>query len=188
METSELQDLEEFVDRSRLSPNERSDYRGLRSSVIISPVGVPRKGVARPKAPPQREPIGVPPPISASKPNKASLGRLVSDYRGLVETCRDRCEELAISRLELDRLAGLPVGYSGKLLGKTGGGSRPKRMWPIGLEAMLGTLGLRILLIEDEAATARTLALRTPVDANQVRLGASHWRNVPEAERCRTGG
>jgi hypothetical protein len=41
-------------------------------------------------------------------------------------------------------------------------------MWPIGLEAMLGVLGLKILLIEDETATARTLALRTPVDrANQ---------------------
>jgi hypothetical protein len=44
-------------------------------------------------------------------------------------------------------------------------------MWPIGLEAMLGTLGLRILLIEDEAATARTLALRTPVQSNQQRFG-----------------
>jgi hypothetical protein len=32
-------------------------------------------------------------------------------------------------------------------------------------------LGLRILLIEDEAATARTLALRTPVQAQQQRFG-----------------
>jgi hypothetical protein len=31
---------------------------------------------------------------------------------------------------------------------------------------MLGVLGLTILLIEDEAATARTLALRTPVQGN----------------------
>jgi hypothetical protein len=41
-------------------------------------------------------------------------------------------------------------------------------MWPHSLESMLSVLGLKILLIEDEAATARTLALRTPVDrANQ---------------------
>ena len=47
-------------------------------------------------------------------------------------------------------------------------GEKQKRMWPIGLEAMLGTLGLAILLIEDETAKARTLALRQPVDrANQ---------------------
>ena len=99
------------------------------------------------------------------------LGRLITDYRTLVETCRARADELAISRLELDRLAGLPVGYNGKLLAKDGAGPRKKKMWPIGLEAMLGTLGLRILLIEDEAATARTLALRTPVQSNQQRFG-----------------
>jgi hypothetical protein len=44
-------------------------------------------------------------------------------------------------------------------------------MWPIGLEAMLGTLGLNVLLIDDEAATARTLALREPVDRAQQRFG-----------------
>src|ERR1700676_1054575 len=37
-------------------------------------------------------------------------------------------------------------------------------MWSASLEAMLGVLGLKILLIEDDAATARTLALREPVD------------------------
>jgi hypothetical protein len=68
-----------------------------------------------------------------------------------------------LSRLELDRLAELPSGYSAKLLGRDGAGEKQKRLWPIGLEAMLGTLGLKVLLIEDEAATARTLALRTPV-------------------------
>jgi len=89
----------------------------------------------------------------------------------LVETCRARAEELAISRLELDRLAGLPAGYSGKLLGRDGGGPRQKRMWPAGLEAMIGALGLKILLIEDEAATARTLAQRERVDCSNQRFG-----------------
>jgi hypothetical protein len=65
----------------------------------------------------------------------------------------------------------LPSGYSAKLLGKDGAGEKQKRMWPIGLEAMLGTLGLKVLLIEDEAATARTLALRTPVDRANQRFG-----------------
>jgi hypothetical protein len=35
----------------------------------------------------------------------------------------------------------------------------------------VGVLGLKILLIEDEAATARTLALRTPVQTSQQRFG-----------------
>jgi hypothetical protein len=100
----------------------------------------------------------------------ANLGRLITDYRGLVEICRQRADELAVSRLELDRLAGLAPGYSGKLLGN-GNGKTKKTMWPVGLESVLGALGLRILLIEDEAATARTLALRTPVDRSNQRFG-----------------
>ena len=101
----------------------------------------------------------------------AILGRMISDYRGLIETCRQRADELGISRLEIDRIGGLPSGYAGKLLGRDGGGPRQKKMWPVSLEAMLGVLGLQVLLIEDSAAAARTLALRTPVDSRQQRFG-----------------
>jgi hypothetical protein len=99
----------------------------------------------------------------------AALGRLIGDYGSMVEVCRQRAEELEISRSEIDRLSGLPDGYSSKILGK--GYRKPKRMWPIGLEAMLGVLGLKILLLEDEAATARTLAQRDPVDRSNQRFG-----------------
>jgi hypothetical protein len=103
----------------------------------------------------------------------AELGRLITDYRTLVETCRARADELELSRLEIDRLSGYPVGYAAKLLGKDGGepGKKNKKMWPYALESMLGVLGLKILLIQDDAATARTLALRTPVQSNQQRFG-----------------
>ena len=108
----------------------------------------------------------------------ANLGRLIGDYRTLVEACRARADELAISRSEIDRLGGLPAGYAGKLLGKDAvddvGFRRKKsskKMWPVALESMLGVLGLKILLIEDDAATARTLALRTPVESHQQRFG-----------------
>jgi hypothetical protein len=101
----------------------------------------------------------------------ATLGRTISDYRTLVETCRQRADELGISRLEIDRIGGLPSGYAGKLLGRDGGGPRQKKMWPVALESMLGVLGLKILLIEDDAATARTLALRVPVDRANQRFG-----------------
>jgi hypothetical protein len=100
----------------------------------------------------------------------ATLGRVISNYRALVETCKERASELELSRLEIDRIGGLPAGYAGKLLGN-GFAKRPKRMWPVGLEAMLGALGLKIILIEDDAATARTLALRTPVDRANQRFG-----------------
>jgi hypothetical protein len=100
----------------------------------------------------------------------AILGRVIDDYRGLVETCQQRAGELGISRLEIDWLAGLTSGYSGKLLGNDDS-KKQKRMWPIGLEAILGVLGLRIILIEDQAATARTLSLRTPVTHTHQRFG-----------------
>src|ERR1700694_5285779 len=100
-----------------------------------------------------------------------SIARPIPGYKGLVETCRQRADELGISRMEIDLIAGLPAGYSGKLLGNCDAAKKPKRMWPIALESVLGALGLKMILIEDEAATARTLALREPVDSRQQRFG-----------------
>jgi hypothetical protein len=100
--------------------------------------------------------------------------RISDRFERLVgNACRARADELELSRLEIDRLGGLPSGYAGKLLGKDGAapGRKHKKMWPIALESMLGVLGLKILLIEDDAATARTLALRTPVDRANQRFG-----------------
>jgi hypothetical protein len=99
------------------------------------------------------------------------LGRLFNDYRTLIETCRARASELELSRLELDRLSRLPDGYSAKILGKEENAKNQKRIWPKGLGAMLDTLGLKLLLIEDEASTARTLERREPVDHRQQRFG-----------------
>jgi hypothetical protein len=39
------------------------------------------------------------------------------------------------------------------------------------LESILGVLGLKILVIEDDAVTARTIALRKPVDRANQRFG-----------------
>jgi hypothetical protein len=96
----------------------------------------------------------------------AVLGRIVNDYQGLVEVCRQRAEELEISRLEIDQLSGLAVGHAGKILGK----GETKRMGPVSLGPMLEVLGLRMLIIEDAAATQRTLARRSPVNAMQQRF------------------
>jgi hypothetical protein len=113
----------------------------------------------------------------------ANLGRTFTDYRTLVETCRARADELGLSRAEIDRLSGLPAGFSGKLVGKAAVDDvgypqkkTTKKMWPTSLDCMLGVLGLKIILIEDPAAAARTLARREPVDHSQQRF-ESHWRN-----------
>jgi hypothetical protein len=112
-----------------------------------------------------------------------SIARPIPGYRGFIEICRARAVELGISRSELDRIAGLPAGYSGRILGNYEAAKEPRRMWPASLDAILGTLGLRILIIEDDAAAARTIARREPVQEHQQRSGTAHWRSWPSDER-----
>ena len=113
-----------------------------------------------------------------------SIARPLQGYQGLVEACRVRAQELEISRSEIDRLAGLTPGYSGKLLGNR----HTKKMWPVGFELLLEVLGLQVLLIEDPVATARTLARREPVVARQQRFGDYHRGPQPRLLEapCRT--
>jgi hypothetical protein len=170
MDTANLEGIEEIAEQTSFRVNERCKHgkRGWAIPPNIERATAQREKNKAPAAPPA---VAAPAPRPTAPARSASLGRLFTDYRTLIETCRARAEELALSRLELDRLAGLPAGYSSKVLGKQEHSKDPKRIWPIGLEAMLGALGLKVILIEDEAATARTLALRTPVDRANQRFG-----------------
>jgi hypothetical protein len=173
---SDLEGLEEVAEQTSLRVNERtkSGGKGFRAAIFKISPNIEHTAV-------QREKKKTPKPIVAKQPRVESvaspptvstcIARPVVGYRGLVETCRQRADELAISRLEIDRLAGLPTGYSAKLLGKEGAALKQKRMWPASLEAILGTLGLQIIIIEDYAATSRTLSRRVPVDLTQQRFG-----------------
>ena len=163
------------MDAGNLEGIERVNERSRRGKFgwNVSP-NIARASAAREKKKAPAAPVdGTLAARPAAPVRSASLGRVIADYRTLVETCRARADELELSRLEIDRLGGLPTGYAGKLLGKDGGdpGRKNKKIWPIALESMLGVLGLKILLIEDDAATARTLALRTPVDRANQRFG-----------------
>jgi hypothetical protein len=52
---------------------------------------------------------------------------------------------------------------------------------------MLGVLGLKIILIEDEAATARTLAQRIPVISSNQRFGnKSNCKTLLKIESAET--
>jgi hypothetical protein len=97
----------------------------------------------------------------------APFARFVSDYGGLVATFCERTEQLELSRLELDRIAGLPSGYAGKILSK-------EPVKTIGLNSLgpvLQSLGLVLCVLEDPAARDRTLARREPFKANNRRVG-----------------
>ena len=91
-----------------------------------------------------------------------------------------RADELGLSRLELDRLSGLPVGYSGKLLGRDGAGPKPKRMWPIGLEAMLGADASLVIVNNPGADGPSGNAAVVSLDGTQVAFVAQpHGGDAP---------
>ena len=179
---SALGELAEFAEQTafngvaRCARGKLANRTGLADNILRAARHVERAKPQRPPEinPPQAKPKSAPTPTPIAARKSARLGRTVSDYRSLVEVCRQRADELEISRSEIDRLGGLPAGYAGKLLGKASvelHGKNYKKMWPVSLELMLGVLGLKILLIEDDAATAKTLALRKPVKQNQQRFG-----------------
>jgi hypothetical protein len=96
-----------------------------------------------------------------------AVARLIGSYDDLIDAIRVRVDELSLSREGLDDISGLPVGYSGKLLGP----SRNKSLGRSSFGDMLGAIGCKLVLIEDPVATARTLARRQPVDRRQQRFG-----------------
>jgi hypothetical protein len=123
------------------------------------PANLCRAKVAREKKPPAKaakpEPAkAVAPPIA--KP-LSPVGRRIGTYFEFVDACRDRADELEISRIELDRLTGLADAHASMLLTK----SPMKIFGPVSLPLMLDVLGLRLLIIEDPELTARTLRRRT---------------------------
>jgi hypothetical protein len=105
--------------------------------------------------------------------------RLCSDYSDVIRALRDRTDELQISRGSIDTIAGLSDGYSAKLLSE----HPSKVLGPMSMGATLETLGLRLMLVEDTAATARTMKLRTPVTASHQRFGnKSNSRKTEKVE------
>ena len=89
--------------------------------------------------------------INGHGPAEPDPSELVRDYNGLIAGFRARADFLNVSRLSIDDASGLSRGLSSKLLSMP-----PMRcLGPISLGAILGTLGLAIVLVEDPIATAR---------------------------------
>lgn len=106
----------------------------------------------------------------------APFARVVFDYDGILSTFRDRAEMLAISRLELDRLAGLSESHSSKLLQPI-----PSKVFgPVSFGPTLQALGLIVMIVEDPGQRDRTLARRQAFDATNRRVGN---RNCAEGSK-----
>jgi hypothetical protein len=83
---------------------------------------------------------------------------VVCDYAQLHAALRRPAEEIGISRVEIDRLAGLADGHASKLLSPV----PIKKLGHISLGPILSVLGLKIALIEDPEAVARTIRMAEP--------------------------
>jgi hypothetical protein len=93
----------------------------------------------------------------------------VSSYEEMIAALRQRVAELQIHGERFDEFAGLPEGYLSKLIG-------PHPVRRIGLQSfqpLLAGLGLRLLVIEDQAATERLKRL-APRNQSYVRTVAVH--------------
>ena len=96
--------------------------------------------------------------------NARQLG-VVHDYDGLHRILRDRIEELNVARSTVDHVAGLPSGYSGKILSP----QPTKRLGKLLLGSMLGGLALRLVVEEDPEQFERIKSRLVERQAGQTR-------------------
>jgi hypothetical protein len=74
--------------------------------------------------------------------SKPFIPREVGGYDELWEGLRERAANLGMTRIEIDERAGLPSGYSGKILGR----AQCRHADRISLPLLLGALRLRLWL------------------------------------------
>jgi hypothetical protein len=94
----------------------------------------------------------------------SGVAREIKSWDEFIAVCNARVNELQLTRAELDEICGFPENYSSKLL-RNRDCSDKRNVRSIGRVSypkIFGALGLRLFLLQDDAATAKTLALRTP--------------------------
>ena len=74
-----------------------------------------------------------------------------TNYGDLIRAFRERATALGMTDKTIEEIGGFTGGHVGKLLGA----ARTKSLGPLTLGMMLGALGLKFAIIEDEEATAR---------------------------------
>jgi hypothetical protein len=96
----------------------------------------------------------------------------VTDYAGMLAALRDRADELRLSREAIDQVAGLPSGYSGKILGI----GQVRRLNLISLGPVLGALGVKLVMVVDGAALEQFGGRSAKRHQNRVRNSVKAWQ------------
>jgi hypothetical protein len=118
--------------------------------------------------------------ISMEQP--LAIVRTTDDLR---EVFRRRVAELNISLDTLDEIAGLPTRYSAKVFGL----QRSKNFGQMSLEALLGALGLMLVVVEDAEALARVQSRLAPLqrhDHTGWRAALNEQPVLPAGEQVET--
>lgn len=97
-----------------------------------------------------------------------NVGSLLSSFTEVQMVMRKRAAALGVTRIELDQIAKLTPGYSGKLLTDP----PTKHLGAITLPKMLKGLGLKMVLVEDPEATLQSTLARTATADRQASIRA----------------
>jgi hypothetical protein len=93
-----------------------------------------------------------------------------TDYHELIAAFRNRAAELQVSGETIDEVAGLPCRYAAKLLGP----NAVRRVGAISLGPLLGALGIKLVVVEDENALRQLGSRLKKRNSNLVRAGSVH--------------
>lgn len=126
----------------------------------------------------------------ATSPQSTSPLAIVCSWDEMQRLFGEQLRKLNITCETVDRIAGLPSGYTGKLFGPT----PTKRLGRQSMFDLAGALGLAIALTEDETALARISREKNKHNLDNRR--GAHWRkqamlNVLSThvrEQCRRAG
>ncbi|MPZ39839.1 MAG: hypothetical protein GEU95_17620 [Rhizobiales bacterium] len=110
----------------------------------------------------------------------------IHEYLDLHQVMRARAEYLQISRTTIDTIAGVPDGYSGKLLAP----SPLKCAGHKNLMPLLGALALKLVVVEDEEALAKIKRRLEPANHERQRFNnrnheTARAKQMNEAPRYR---
>jgi hypothetical protein len=111
--------------------------------------------------------------MTAEAPRQLAVITDANGYQGLIAAFRARAEQLQIAISgDVNALAGLPQNYLGKLMAP----SQPRRIGALSLGPVLGVLGIKLVIVEDEEALRRLNGRLEKRQQPFVRTGTMEWR------------
>lgn len=111
---------------------------------------------------------------------------IARDFDDLRKAFRDRCDHLNVARATVDKVGGLPDGQTAHLLAPVR--VPDQEMGRISMPAMLGALGLALIVVEDTESIARIRHRLTPRNPQAVNMLTSDMLTKKRVSRSAKKG